>query len=95
MTANKPKTTHPWSAHHALRGKPKPPNTSAIKYSSLRKPSFTSAVREGLLKIANSYVTRSESERRAIMWIFESCEHAERALVIAKLQKLERSRARG
>jgi hypothetical protein len=90
MSVNKPGKAHPWSFHHASKGTPKPPSVKGLTFSVIRKPSFTSVVRDGLLSIAGNYLPRSEDERRAIQWIREAADHAERALVQQKLRDHER-----
>jgi len=56
----------------------------------LRKPSFTSIVRDGLRSIAAVYKPRTEEERRAIRWILEASDHAERFTRQEKLKAWER-----
>lgn len=56
----------------------------------LRKPSFTSIVRDGLRSIAASHKPRTEEERRAIRWIAEASDHAERFTVQEKLKAWKR-----
>jgi len=58
----------------------------------LRKPSFTSIVRDGLRSIAAVYKPRTEEEKRAIRWILEASDHAERFTRQEKLKAWERRR---
>ena len=59
-------------------------------HGRLRKPSFTSVVRAGLQSMAASYKPRTEEERRAIKWIAEASDHADRFTVQEKLKAWER-----
>jgi len=60
----------------------------------LRKPSFTSIVRDGLRSIAAAYKPRTEEERRAIRWIAEASDYQERFTRREKLKAWERRKAK-